>query len=266
MPYKGDSLEDHCYAGCVPVAAGQVLRYLHSKFNLNINVCGSAVCNAFIPDNADFIVLGANDIAFGNYSNNNWSLMATDSSAVTGTSNVSALLLSLGYQYNAKYYRTGTGAITYLATSVFPSNYDISCQYTDTENDFSSAVSIFESNIYTNELPVIMSVVDTTINAGHSIIVDGYKYVKKQVYYRYALRWVDVFGFPVPGFDPLDYRRDPGPIEESYYVAMNWGWNGQWDSISGTPIWHNVFDDWIVGMRRFSRKRYIIHGFSPIIS
>lgn len=263
MPYKNSNLNEHCYAGCVPVAAGQVLRYLNTKFNLSNNICGSATCSAYIPSGSDYIVLTSSDVSFSDYSTSNWSSMAVDSTSTSGTDKVSALLLYLGYLYNAKFYRTGTGAVTSYATSVFPS-FGVSCQYTNTQSNFSAALSILESNIYDNELPVIMSIVDTTSQSGHSVVADGYKYEQKQVYYRYAFVPVDMFGHPIPGFEPKRYRYEEGPIEESTFVAINWGWNGTGDSILGTPIWYNVFNDWVVGVKVYSLKRYIIHSFSVI--
>lgn len=96
------------------------------------------------------------------------------------------------------------------------------------------------------------------------VVADGYKYEQKQVYYRYAFVPVDMFGHPIPGFEPKRYRYEEGPIEESTFVAINWGWNGTGDSILGTPIWYNVFNDWVVGVKVYSLKRYIIHSFSVI--
>ena len=61
--------------------------------------------------------------------------------------------------------------------------------------------------------------------------------------------------------EPIRYKLIEGPVEESRFVGINWSWNGMWDSMLGVPIWHNIFDDWIVGVRVFARKRYIIHNF-----
>ena len=261
-PYKSPSLTEHCLMGCVPVAAGQVLYYLQNKFNLSLSVYGSAVCNAYIPTNANYIVLQSTDVAFSNASVNNWSAMALDASG-NGTDVVSALLLMLGYQYEAHYGRTSTSAYTSTAVSVFP-GYQIQCQSTSLANNYLSTMTqVLEDELYDDDLPILASVSDVNYG-GHSIVIDGYKYERKQTMYRYALRLLNPNGIPVIGVDPYEYSWEPGPISETRFVAINWGWNGSGDSMNGSPVWYNIINNWIVGSYNFSQWNYIVHDFCPI--
>ena len=49
--------------------------------------------------------------------------------------------------------------------------------------------------------------------------------------------------------------------EESTSVAINWGWDGSYDSDeNGNPIWYNAFGDWIV-CYTFDRRKVYYYGF-----
>lgn len=257
MPYMDNTLTAHCYCGCVPVASGQVLYYLHDRLCNYPPVYTSADCNAYIPSNADSLVLTWSDVNLYSPSYLNWNNMAKDSSYASGYDEVSALLLCLGVQFGARYYRTGTGANTSLAIGIFPYYYNIDCDYSDLRSDFSPFITACESEVYDEELPLLMSIAITDNTgaaiSGHAVVIDGYRYSKMRVMYHYS--YYDDEG------NYVDERWQFGPVIESRYVTINWGWNGAFDSTPTSKYWFNIFNDWIVSTYNFSLKRYIVHNF-----
>ena len=250
MPYKDSTMTSHCYAGCVPVSAGQVLYYLHDKFNNPPTSHSYAECNKYIPANQNYITVSSSEASFYDPSYTHWEDMALNNTYNDGFDEVSALLLKLGVLYNAKYYRTGTGAATPLATTVFP-EFNITCQC-DTILNINQLVGVCDMDIYDQNLPLIMSIVDTTYG-GHAVVIDGYKYSHDEVTSYFTL--YDANQQPV-----FNYISIP-TTEESHFVTINWGWNGAYDSTSQNVCWYNLFTDWIVSYYNFSYKRYIVHNF-----
>ncbi len=253
MPYMDSTLTRHCYCGCVPVAAGQVLYYLNQRFNTYPAVYAGAICNAYIPSNAIGINIYPSDVTFYGLSSSNWSNMAHYAWNSSGFEEVSALLLDLGIRFSATYTRDGTGAALFATTIIFP-NYGYTCEYTSIyNNDFSELIDICESDIYDESLPLIMGI-GSPDGGGHAVVIDGYKY--SQDHYLYQYNYYDDLG----NYVTTGWRF--GPLQESRFVTINWGWSGRYDSTQMTTIWYNLNADWIVSNYNYSIKRRIVHNFA----
>ena len=99
--------------------------------------------------------------------------------------------------------------------------------------------------------------------SGHVAVIDGYSYQKYREDAQYGLYFVDENGVVVPGFEPIETKIVAGnQFEEQRYVAINWGWNGLYDSILNSPIWYNVYNNWLLGLTYDYSPRSIIHGLT----
>lgn len=258
-PYTNSTMTSHCYTGCVPVASAQVLYYLHNKIGVPASVYGTVSCNAYIPTNQSSVVLTNTNTSFSNSSSANWGMMPLNQSNTGGSDKVSALMVYLGYLYSANYGLNGTSAYAGNTTSVFPYYFGISCQY-HTASSLSFLKSTTDNQIYEDEIPIIMSVSDENTGGGHAIVLDGFKYLKERVtrYYDYYITGPDLQIQPGQLPDWSDSRTKE---EESWYVAINWGWNGAYNNTGGNPIWYNIEAAWLVSSYNYSLKNYIIYNF-----
>ncbi len=266
-PYNSPTLTNHCLTGCVPVAAAQVLYYLHNKFGVPSVVYGNATCSAYLQNSSDSLVLSSSDISFGSLSSTHWGSMPLDNTGTSGFDKVSALMMRLGYLYGAKYKVNSTSAVTSLATTVFPTEFSISCDKAYIYSN-SSLNSVASSQIYSQSLPMIMSVSYTDSSNhyhGHSIVLDGYRYLEELVTYYYSYYITGPNGIIMPWQQP-DSHDTQTETETSYCVAINWGWDGYGDSDSlGNTIWYNIFTNWVVSTYEYTDKNYIIFHFSPTV-
>ena len=263
MPYTDSSMTQHCYSGCVPVAIAQVLYYLHNTIGVPESTYGFGTCNnAYIPSDQDSLILQPTDVWFSGLSSSHWTDMPLDASEPNGAGKVSALMLRIGYLIAAEYKRDATSAS--MSSVYYPlAHFGISCQTTFPLPSFEYLTSAIQSNIYENEIPVLLSIADTSRNTSHCVAIDGYQYIKNQItnYYAYYITGED--GRILIGQQPDSY----GTIvteEESYYVAVNWGWDGAYDSSANGTIWYNLANEWIISTRNYSQKRSLIHSLAAI--
>ena len=258
-PYTDSTHTSRCVLGCVPVAAGQVLYYLHDKLGIPSYTYGSATCIAHAPSNPDhYLTLSPSNIVFSDYSSH-WDEMALSRNDSTGFSQAAAFLLYVGYRYGAHYYTDLTYASNYSTPSVFSTYFGIDCQY-ETVNNLNSFANLIEDQIYTDEMPIMLGVRDTVRHVGHSVVLDGSKYLEELVTYYYE-DYITLDGHIHPGQTP-DYSFTTTETETSHFVAINWGWNGSYDEdSSGNTIWYNVFTSWIVASRAYSNKETVVYDF-----
>ncbi len=256
-PYIDSTLTNHCLTGCVPVAAAQVLYYLHYKIGKPVGTYGFSTCNAYIPSDADYLVLSPSDITFSYNAPIHWADLPLTAGSAGQHYKVSTLMMRIGYLYGAKYYRDQTFSSTSKACTYFPSEFSISCSYADSLS-LSQLNSISRSQIYDNQLPILMAiyeVVNGEVNSGHSIVLDGYKYLEERV----------VSTFVYYQLDGTPYIETYTTTEISRYLAINWGWDGSGDSdASGNTIWYNMATPWIVSSYNFNDKNYIVYNFAAI--
>lgn len=235
-PYKNSSMSDHCLMGCVPVAAAQVLYYLHYKIGKPVGTYGFSTCNAYIPFGSDYLVLSSSDVIFNYNAPLHWVDFPLTAGGTGQYHKVSTLMLRIGYLYGAKYYTNKTLSYTGKAVTVFPSEFSISCVQTDPIT-LSQLINISHSQIYEEELPILMSITDATYER-HSIVLDGYKFVVESI---------------------------SSNIITSRFLAINWGWDGLGDSdASGNTIWYNMTTAWIVSSYTYNAFNYIVSNFSAI--
>ena len=262
-PYRDSTMTTHCYTGCVPVAASQVLYYLHYKLGIPTYTYGSAECSAILPSQYAYLTLNDSNVVFSNWEDDFWDEMPLSQSGSTGFDKVSALMVWLGKLYGAHYRYTGTGAYTGDATSVFPSVFNISCQSYDIDsNNLGGYTSIIENEVKNREIPVLMSITDTDA-AGHSIVVDGYNYKKTKYIYHYESYITGDDGIIMPWQHPYTTWTVES-IDESTSIAINWGWNGVCDSIGSDTIWYNAYAGWLAAGYNFNMKNYLVYGFSEM--
>ena len=231
-PYKNSLKLARTYTGCAVVAAAQVLYYLHNKFGVPSSTYGNATCDAFLQSPEDSIILSNNDVSFSDLSNSNWQDMPLDRYASNGFDKVAALMLRIGYLYQAKYFSNRTSSRSSLALTVFPNNFGISCDiFRPNSSDYSIYSEILEEEVCNRKVPVIMGVFDNDSlhPVGHSIVIDGYFHESKTITDTYAYYDVPVGGSVLPGQSPVTYQTTT-TSEESTYVAINWGWDGSCDS------------------------------------
>jgi hypothetical protein len=246
-PYTSSAKTDHCLTGCVPVAAAQVLYYLHYKIGKPVGTYGFSTCNAYIPDGASSIVLSSSDITFNHCAPLHWADFPLNAGGTGQHGKVSTLMMRIGYLYGAAYHRNATYSYTGLATTYFPSEFSVSCSTTSPITT-SQLASISRTQIYNNELPILMSVSDNAGN-GHSIVIDGYDYLEVRITYSDS------------EYPNIIYTT----TETSRFLAINWGWDGVGDSdASGNTIWYNLETSWIVSSYNFTSHNYIVSGFSAI--
>ena len=266
-PFRDSTRTSRCLTGCVPVAAAQVLYYLHNFIGVPVNSYGTASCNAYVPQPLNSLTLTSADVSFSNYGNH-WGEMPLSNSTTTGADKVSALMVWLGYLYQATYRYSSTGAWSYNATSIFPNYFSVSCDRYDINNtNIEDFADLIETQVYYYSLPIIM---DIWTNApgypsGHAIVVDGYHYNKQRIDSLYAVYDVPLGQHIAPGQLPSFYY--PRSVtEESTFVAINWGWNGSGNvnTTSGETIWYNMFTNWIAGGYNFTYLQYAIYNFAEL--
>lgn len=253
-PYTDSTLTYHCSTGCVAVATAQVLYYLHYKIGKPVGTYGFSTCNAFVPSSTDSLVLSPSDISFTYCAPLHWVDMPLTSTSSGQYEKVSTLMMRIGYLYGAVYHSGRTGSNLDQAITFFPSEFSISCSKTQPIT-VSQLASVSRNQIFNNELPIMMSVKDTTQKAGHAIVLDGYKFLEESVtYYHY---YYELGG----GVSCETYTV----IEVSSSLAINWGWDGSGDSDdSGNTIWYNIATPWIASSYNYTKKNYIISNFAAI--
>ena len=63
-PYTDSTRTSHCLSGCVMVAVGQTLKYLHDVYQMPVGICFEASCDAYVPTNDPGMVLMNSDVDF----------------------------------------------------------------------------------------------------------------------------------------------------------------------------------------------------------
>lgn len=255
-PFSDSSLTTRCYTGCGPVAAAQVLYYLHQTIGVPVNAYQESSTTAYVPGGS-YLVLQPSDVQFdaSTYSSTTWENMPLTNSSQNSYSGVSTLMLQQGLYIGADYHPNGTFANADNIVSAFQVNYSISS--TGTWNvDF----DIIAEQIISENQPVILTISfydNNNVRQGHIVVVDACKehYVRIIKEYRRPI--------PVPYYLPgPEYEYKYEVIEEmTRYVGINWGWNGNYMTSDGEPVWFSTDAiSWNVGYV-FTQLDYMIYGF-----
>lgn len=266
-PYTDSTRTSHCLSGCVIVAVGQTLKYLHDVYQMPVGICFEASCDAYVPTNEPGMVLMNSDVEFYDFSEDNWGYLALNANDSAGVDNVAAFLLYLGYRHGAVFRRQGAATGWFGMIPAKLSEFSITCQTTNINNNTAAFISACEQDIYTDELPILLSLLCTdTYNgslSGHVAVADGYLYQKYRKDAQYGLYMIDNNGNIIPGLDPIRHKVIAGTtFEEQRYVAINWGWNGNYDGDPDSPIWYNVYNNWLIGLTSDYSPTSIIHALT----
>ena len=232
-PYKNSNMNSHCYTGCTVVAACQVLYYLQDYFKVSVPIYGECICNTFIPDGSDFVVLNDINVTFdeSTLSDSYWDLMPLSYSSSSLHSYTATLMTYMGYLLNAKYKTNGTSAATYRIYDAYHDVFGFDCIKTAFDN---VDEEYLKEQIIDSQLPCILEMWNTS-GDGHVVVLDGFRQIRRVYIYHYQKHnnLAQVI------------KRDQSVTEYSSYVAINWGWGGTNDNdSSGATIWYNLATNW----------------------
>ena len=228
-------------AGCAPVAAAQMLYYLHNKLGIPRYALLDPSFYEEYPNLNDSIV---------------WDSMAKFHHSESGHRESARLIRDVGERIGAQYGESSTSAPTgELPTKVFQP-YGISCVFSD-----------YDSSIVKNSLqqrmPVVISAKrDQAGEKGHAFIIDGYIRYKRVTTCEYSWFYDEEFAAnnPIDRVSPRTETSEGFP--EIEYVCMNWGWfrdndNYNWYGIGIGAPWSTITGD-------YNYFRRMITGFDSL--
>ena len=237
-PFKSD-LSDRAPAGCVAIAAGQMLYFLNNKLGVPETAPSEAYCNGNV-NSTDY------DWAQTNYTSSIWDLMNVEEKYAA------PLIADIGRRVNMNYGDNSSGAITpNLPNSVF-APYGISCTYGNYNAE------TVKSSLFSG-YPVILRAKSSTTGDGHAFITDRYK--RHRLVTRNNYEWVyDSIPTdkPIPYVKPyVEYIYSSPSI---YMIGMNWGWGSYYNQASD---WFTLTGDWIAtgDDNNWIIDRKMIYGF-----
>lgn len=221
-PLKSGGTTERAPAGCVPVAAAQMLYYLQDHYNItDAYIPTTAVCQGSVNGYVRF---------FDNYSNTAWSNMACSYVGyVDATPQEQATAILIAYMGSLlgselTYGNNGTRSDMMKLPDYVFDKFGITCSST---TDYDSDIII--ENIK-DELPVMLRGAESLLfGSGHAWIADGYKRTTTT-----TVVYTATFSSPQtqPFIDMLT-REDANLIQRftntSELVHMNWGWNGTYN-------------------------------------
>jgi hypothetical protein len=239
-PYETPTSLSRCLAGCVAVAAAQVLYFLHFKLGVPAESPSSGYCSGYVYNNSVIQ-------SFDSYSSSTWSSMQPSADP----NGYAAMLIGdVGKRVHMRYGTNGSRAYTEnLKDDVFQP-----CGIRCTVLNYYSG-TFLKGNLE-NGFPVICSgsraITDSNgeiTYMGHAFIVDSYIRYRKEITLSYE--WV----FDDPALDPGYPIIRTTVVYESPRITlyqMNWGYgyeanfnnvwcsmNGVWQYGSRTPYIHN---------------------------
>lgn len=239
-------------AGCVAIAAAQLLYYYHYKIGTPVNAPSSAYCND--RNNASPAPVVHIDTTM---SSTVWNAMSLNTHGSYDASY--ALIADIGKRVNMDYGDSGSGALSSDLQSVF-SYYGLSLTYYDSYQPVLMLSSLQRG------FPCYVSAYGTrehhffnyyTYSNGHAFLVDGYKsYYTK---YTKTYEWIE----PLSP-DEQSIIEDMIVIEYSTpyitTIQMNWGWdtsnNNETFSISGD--WETIVNG---QTRNYIYEREMFYGY-----
>lgn len=241
--------------GCVPVAAAQMLYYLHYKLGVPDKIYARCNTNAYIADGDSTVTLMLNEDTFCNdYNNYVWGAMPKDSVGATSAEYgyVSSLMLYLGAlmgsEYKNKNEALSTSTLNTKIYSMFNEDLEIYCEFaTDWEYE------TVRSQIMDKKMPVVMSIYYMLQNVrhGHTVIVDGCYDRLRILQKRYV--WESLSG--------PQYKTEV-ETETTTMVAINWGYDGEGMQSGGSTVWYNYYVySWSGGGSTYTGRSLLTYGF-----
>lgn len=233
-PYKTDFSGDKAPAGCVAIAAAQVLYHLHYKLGTPEKAPSWAYCNG----NIDSYQMEQN-----NFSAEIWDRMSynmTDSAA-------SPLIAHIGKLLNMKYGNVNSIADPSLLKYNVFSRYGISCKYT---NEYDT--SILCQNLK-NGIPVIINAQNNNTSTrngtnsitdkeecGHSFIANRFKQERQVTVNVYE--WVVDIKTKNPYVPDTPFKTEYKYTYQNTMIGFNWGYGPIY---SDQIDWFTLTGDWI---------------------
>jgi hypothetical protein len=231
-------------AGCVPIAAAQMLFFLHDTLGVPKTAPSEAYCNSKNNESPY-------DWGQTNYTEDIWDKMRVDKGYTA------PLIADVGRRVGVKYGDKGSSAVLKTLVDKVFSPYGISCEYDVYKEQYIS------SSLLKN-MPVILSAYDDD-GDGHAFIADAYKKA------NYVTKFIQVYEYPnVYKPDGTLMVKPEGWVEETIYasysdvisIGMNWGWGS---SLQKNDEWFTLTGDWIktVGSdsMNYHKNRKIIYNW-----
>ncbi len=245
----------HCLVGCVAVAGGQVLNYLHNYWG--------------VPENT---VTGATyDEATNTYSFSGWDSYPWDYIQQGNKDYIALLLGYVGVLCEMNYGDSGSGSDLYSKLPNALQAYGIECSSKDSWDS-----TIIKRNIK-NGLPVLARMHGYDAqgeDVGHAIVIDGYKY--ETYYYTNVYIYVENLDtYPGDIYDHVldentgsaePYPEEGPTYEVSYkggtklYYMVNWGYGDSDDTyyLSTSDLKYNYYS----GTITFDHNKAMLYDYS----
>ena len=236
-------------AGCVAIAAAQMLYYLHNEIG---SPQSALLDSSFYEEYPD-------------YNNSTiWSVMGHEVEYPLSVGEFSAarLIRDVGAKVDMNYGISSSGAYTSeLPEKVFQP-YGVSCVFADYE------VSTVKSSLR-QRMPVLARAYSerTTdwlgryeYSGGHAFIIDGYIRYKTVTTYEYSWFYDEEFAAnnPIDKVRPR-YEVTEGPADIQY-ICMNWGWSNDIDNYT----WYGLGANWPTITGGYNYVRQMITDFDEL--
>ncbi len=256
-PYTDSTLTTHCLTGCVPVAGAQMLYYLHNMLGIPSMMYADSYTAAYIPQNANYLILSASDVSFSNYSSSAWNSLPLTNNDSGNFSTVSTLMVQLGLLIQAQYRVNSTGSYTYYLKPAFQNAFTIESTWLNGV-DF----TIIADEIMQDQMPVILELYLSDYSAGHCAIVDACK-EQYQIIRRLFRRRVDAPVNPGgPNLPQYEYKMEDDYEVQNRYFGLNWGWNGSGMYSGNDVMWFSESAmSWTAENYTFSYFSCMIYDF-----
>lgn len=228
-------------AGCVAVAASEVLYYLHNKLGVPVTTASYGYCTGDIFNYTQY---------FSNPNSTVWAQMDTTSLYSFETPGPETILIgSAGLAVNMHFdYNIFTGDYfswalpANIRTQLFSPN-GISSSHGDYD-----ATTV--KNNLENYMPVIVTASDQLIPANgdiHCFVIDGFqKTYTKYTYYHYWVVDGNMKSRAHPDPDHLPYITYAQSSPAITAIKINWGWKSQWHTPYVNDGWYALTADWTV--------------------
>lgn len=259
-----NSLGQHCKAGCVAVAVGQVMYYFNQVFG------GPSGLYETVTIDTQYPFPSRDQIRLSNYNLNSsrWNSMSLTSNSTGNTTYVADLLAYVGYEFNTSYsLLISTATINTTKLNSVRMSGD-RCAYSQT------VLPTLVQNLEDSK-PVLAEGMSNS--SAHAWVIDGYSHDQVSVsstfnYYYvndpYSLNGV-YNGLPIMGIYNDEEMNSilPNHVNGSqvieyntiniHYFLMNWGeYNGAYDQIRVDQ------QLWILNGVAFNTNRYITYNLS----
>lgn len=244
-PYKSNNIT-RAPAGCIAIAAAQMLFFLHNKFGVPATAPALAYCNGNV-NSEDY------DWDQTNFNSLIWIMMEDH------PERAAPLIANVGKLANVKYGDDGSRAnFRGLVDNVFLP-YDIDCTYCDYDSH------LLVQSLYKG-IPVLLSAKTSDTNdgkkVGHAFIADRYKEFVTVTENIYEWHYDNPPSVPVPYVSPKTEYSYSSPYIGA--IGMNWGWEGNYNNEG----WYGLTSDWYVedskGKTNWNIQRTMIYNFTPI--